>query len=55
MVMSKEQREEHSYRMWCYWHKEELVKLMNNPELHATAEELIKNMNEEGGRHGKDT
>lgn len=53
MVMSKEQREEHSYRMWCHWYQKELTKIMNNPELKAKVDELFEKWEkEEKGQKG---
>ena len=49
MAMSKEQREEQGFRMWCYWRRGLLMKLMRNPDLFTKVKEAI----EEGKEHEK--
>jgi len=53
MTMSQGQREEQSFRMWCHWNEDIILKLSENPELMAKAEEMAKDYEEEGN-HGKE-
>jgi hypothetical protein len=41
MPLSKEQREAQSYRMFCYHHKDLLMKIMKHPELERKVKHLI--------------